>query len=152
MNVLIRIHSPTHFDALLREPMDISDNQYCFVCGPDNPVGFKTTITVNKETKSAQCTLSVPAEYQGWKGMVHGGIISALLDEVSAYAGMTVADTVVTAELKTRFRKPVPVGQEISVSAQVVNQVRRTVIVEARLTIQDEVLASAEAKMMAVRS
>ena len=132
--------------------MDISDNQYCFVCGQDNPLGFKTSIEVDRDTLSAQLTLAVPAEFQGWEGMVHGGIISTLLDEVSAYAGMTVADTVVTGELTTRFCKPVPVEQEVTVSAQVINQVRRTVLVEAKLTKQGELLASSEAKMVVVRS
>jgi len=132
--------------------MDVSDNHYCFICGRDNPLGFKAAITVDRETQSAQCTLVVPAEYQGWQGMVHGGIISALLDEVCAYAGMTVAGTVVTGELKTRFHKPVPVEHEVTVSAQVVNQARRTVLVEAKLFLQGEVLASAEAKMVVVRS
>lgn len=132
--------------------MKVSDNQYCFVCGEDNPVGLKTGIDVNRDTQSTRCTLTVPAEYQGWKGMVHGGIISALLDEVSAYAGMTVVDTVVTGELTTRFRKPVPVEKEITVSAQVVKQGRRVLIVEAKLTMQGEVLASAEAKMVVVNS
>ena len=132
--------------------MDVFDNQYCFVCGPDNLIGFKANIDVNRETQSAQITLAVPAEFQGWKGMVHGGIISVLLDEVSAYAGMTVADTVVTGELKSRFHKPVPVEQEITVSAVVISQTRRTVMVEAKLTMQGEVMASAEAKMVIVRS
>lgn len=131
--------------------MEVLNNQYCFVCGKDNPVGIKTNIDVDKESLKAQSVLAVPEEYQGWKGMVHGGIISALLDEVSAYAGMIVADTVVTGELKTRFHKPVPVGQEICVSARVVKHSRRTVLVEAQLTMQDEVLASSEAKMVMVR-
>ena len=132
--------------------MDVSDNQYCFVCGQDNPIGFQTNIMVDREAQSAQITLAVPAEFQGWKGMVHGGIISVLLDEVSAYAGMTVADTVVTGELKSRFHKPVPVEQEITVSAVVISQTRRTVMVEAKLTMQGEVMASAEAKMVIVRT
>jgi uncharacterized protein (TIGR00369 family) len=132
--------------------MDVSDNHYCFVCGQDNPIGFKANIDVDRDAQSAQCKLVVPAEYQGWKEMAHGGIISALLDEVSAYAGMTVSETVVTGELKTRFRKPVPVEQEITVLAQVVKQVRQAVMVEATLTMKGEVLASAEAKMVIVRS
>jgi len=137
--------------------MEVSDNQHCFVCGQDNPVGLKTMIDVDRidvdrDAQSAQFTLAVPADFQGWKGMVHGGIISALLDEACAYAAMTFAGTVVTAELKTRFRKPVPVEQEVTVSAQVVKPTRRTVMVEAKLTMQGEVLASAEAKMMVVRS
>ena len=132
--------------------MKISDNQYCFICGQKNPHGLKVTMEVDREAKNAACALSVPAEYQGWQGMVHGGIISALLDEVCAYAGMTVADTVVTGELKTRFRKPVPVEQEVTVSATVTRQVRRTILVEAQLTMAGAVLASAEAKMVIARS
>ncbi len=132
--------------------MNISDNQYCFICGHRNPVGLKATMKVDREGKSAACTLVIPSEYQGWKDMVHGGIISALLDEVCVYAGMTVSDSVVTGELKTRFRKPVPVEQEVTVSARVTNQVRRTVQVEAQLTLEGVVLASAEAKLVIVRS
>lgn len=132
--------------------MDVLDNQNCFVCGENNPVGLKTSIQVDRDAMSAQCTLTIPTEYQGWEGMVHGGIISALLDEVAAYAGMIVAKTVVTGELKTRFRKPVPVGQQITVSAQVVKHSRRGVMVDAQLSIQDEILASAEAKMVVVRA
>jgi acyl-coenzyme A thioesterase PaaI-like protein len=132
--------------------MNISDNQYCFICGHRNPVGLKATMKVDREGKSAACTLVIPSEYQGWKDMVHGGIISALLDEVCVYAGMTVSASVVTGELKTRFRKPVPVEQEVTVSARVTNQVRRTVLVEAQLTMEGIVLASAEAKLVIVRS
>ena len=132
--------------------MNISDNQYCFICGHRNPVGLKATMKVDREGKSAACTLVIPSEYQGWKDMVHGGIISALLDEVCVYAGMTVSASVVTGELKTRFRKPVPVEQEVTVSARVTNQVRRTVQVEGQLTMEGIVLASAEAKLVIVQS
>ncbi len=132
--------------------MKISDNRYCFICGAENPHGLKAKLEVDRKAQSATCTLAVPAEYQGWQGMVHGGIISALLDEVCVYAGMTLADSVVTGELKTRFRSPVPVEQEVTVSAQVINQIRRTVMVEAQLTMEGTLLANAEAKLVIVRS
>jgi len=128
------------------------DNQYCFICGHSNPVGLKAEIKVDREAKNAVCTLVIPSAYQGWKGIVHGGIISALLDELCVYAGMTAGDSVVTGELKTRFRNPVPVEQEVTVSAQVKNKVRRTLLVEAQLTMGGGVLASAEAKLVIVRS
>ncbi|MCK4536657.1 MAG: PaaI family thioesterase [Desulfuromonadales bacterium] len=131
--------------------MEVSDNQYCFVCGKNNPVGLKTTLQVDRETQSASCELVIPAEYQGWEGMVHGGIIAALLDEVCAYAGMTVSEQVVTGELKTRFRKPVPVEQLVTVSAKVAKQARRTVMVEAQLAMDGRVLAGAEAKMVVLK-
>lgn len=130
--------------------MEVSDNQYCFVCGKDNPVGLKAELRVDRGAQRAEISIAVPAEYQGWEGMVHGGIISALLDEVCAYAGMTVAETVVTGELTTRFRKPVPVEIEVRAVAKVVKHARRTVMVEAELVLQDVVLASADAKMVVV--
>jgi uncharacterized protein (TIGR00369 family) len=132
--------------------MKIADNQYCFVCGLRNPVGLKVTMGVDRESKSAACTIVIPSEYQGWKDMVYGGIISALLDEVCAYAGMTVGESVVTGELKIRFLKPVPVEQEVIVTARVVNHTRRTVQVDAQFTMKGQVLASAEGKMVIVRS
>jgi len=132
--------------------MEVSDNSYCFICGKDNPLGFKAAIEVDREQRRAQCTVTIPAEFQGWQKMVHGGIIASLLDEVCAHAGMTVSESVVTGELKTRFRRPVPVGREVTASAQVTEQVRRTVLVVAQLHLQGELMASAEAKMVIVRT
>jgi uncharacterized protein (TIGR00369 family) len=132
--------------------MQISNDQCCFICGPGNPVGLKAAIKVDQESQSAACTLVIPPEYQGWKDLVHGGVISALLDEVCAYAGMTMVETVVTGELKIRFHKPVPVGQEVTARATVIRRERRIVLVEAQLTMQGAILASAEAKMVIVCS
>jgi acyl-coenzyme A thioesterase PaaI-like protein len=110
--------------------MEVSDNKYCFVCGKNNPFGLKATLQVDREAQSASCELVIPAEYQGWEGMVHGGVIAALLDEVCAYAGMT---------------------QLVTVSAKVAKQARRTVMVEAQLAMDGRVLAGAEAKMVVVK-
>lgn len=131
--------------------MDISDNKYCFICGKDNPVGLKADVQVDQQAKSASCRVSVPAEFQGWQGMAHGGIIGALLDEVCAYAGMTVAMPVVTGELKTRYRKPVPVDHMLTISARVTDQRRSTLTVEAELAADGMVLASAVATMVIVK-
>jgi acyl-coenzyme A thioesterase PaaI-like protein len=132
--------------------MQVFDNQYCFVCGKHNPLGLKATLEVDREARSASCQLVIPAEYQGWEGMVHGGVIAALLDEVCAYAGMTVSPQVVTGELKTRYRKPVPLERLVTVSARAGAAQRRIVTVEAQLEMDGEVLASAEATMVILKS
>ncbi len=128
--------------------MEVSDNQYCFVCGKHNPLGLKASLEVDTDAHSASCQLVIPAEYQGWEGMVHGGVIAALLDEVCAYAGMTIAQQIVTGELKTRYHKPVPVERLVRVSAKAGEPLRRTVTVEAQLSLEGQVLASAQAKMV----
>ena len=58
--------------------MNISDNRYCLICGKDNPIGLKAHVQVDEQAHSATCRVAVPAEFQGWQGIVHGGIIGAL--------------------------------------------------------------------------
>lgn len=131
--------------------MQVSDNKYCFVCGKNNPLGLKAEVQSDQDEHSAVCRLAIPAEFQGWEGLVHGGVVAALLDEVCAYAGMTVSDRVVTGELKTRYHKPVPVERLVTVSARVSERKRRTVLVDARLEMDGELLASAVAKMVILK-
>jgi uncharacterized protein (TIGR00369 family) len=114
-------------------------------------LGLQAALEVDQAANSASCRLRIPAEYQGWAGMVHGGVVAALLDEVCAYAGMTVAEQVVTGELKTRYRKPVPVERLVTVSAKAGQRTRRTVMVEAQLAMDGEILASGEATMVIIR-
>jgi len=132
--------------------MKVSDNRCCFICGPGNPIGLKVKPSRDETTGRAWMTVVIPREYQGWEGIAHGGIVAALLDEVSAYATMSVSKQVVTGELTIRYLKPVPIGQEITVAAHVCEQVRRTVKVESIMTWQGETLARAEARMVVLRS
>ncbi|MBW2452525.1 MAG: PaaI family thioesterase [Deltaproteobacteria bacterium] len=132
--------------------MKINDNQFCFICGSRNPIGLQTKPCIDADERRAYFHVTVPPEFQGWEGVVHGGIVSALLDEVAAYAAMTIAPHVVTAELKTRYIKPVPVNMSLTVEARVLNHVKRSIMVEATLVQEDRLLTRAEAHMMVVKS
>lgn len=131
--------------------MQVTDNRGCFICGVNNPIGLKTRPSRDEASGRATLTVVIPAEFQGWEGVVHGGITAALLDEVSAYAGMSVSKQIVTAELNIRYLKPVPIGREITIEAQVREQVRRSVLVDAVMTCAGEVLTRAEARMMVLK-
>jgi uncharacterized protein (TIGR00369 family) len=84
--------------------------------------------------------------------VVHGGISAALLDEVAAYAAMGVSKQIVTAELNVRYLKPVPIGREIIVEATVRERVRRSIMVDAVMRCDGEVLTRAEARMVVLGS
>ena len=131
--------------------MQVADNRCCFICGPNNPIGLKVKPSRDETTGRAWLTVVIPPDYQGWEGIAHGGIVAALLDEVSAYAGMSVSKQIVTASLNIRYLKPVPIGRDVTVEAQVVEQVRRSVMVEAVLTCQGEVLARAEGRLVVLK-
>lgn len=86
-------------------------SRMCFVCGRQNPVGLKLTFYEDDEAHEVRVDFTVPEEYQGYPGVVHGGIVSAILDEVSGRAVM-MADgeerLMATLRLSVRFRRPTP--------------------------------------------
>jgi len=132
--------------------MQVTDNRCCFICGGNNPIGLKTRPSRDEIAGRAWLSVVIPEEFQGWAGVAHGGIIAALLDEVCAYAVMGVSKQIVTAELTIRYLKPVPLGREVSVAAQLRERVRRSITVDAQLTCDGETLARAEARMVVLKA
>jgi len=92
-----------------------ANSQDCFICGMENPAGFKLAFHEYPDG-TVRSNLQVNNEYQGWPGIVHGGIIASLLDEVTARVFMndsTGKRLMMTAKLEIRFRKPVPTERPI---------------------------------------
>lgn len=125
----------------------IKADDYCFVCGKENPIGIKAKFSHKEGTASSE--LILPREYQGWSGIIHGGIIAALLDEACVYAGNSLGFNTVTAELRVRFRKPLPPGEKIIVTAQA--KVVKSKLIEAQAKITNsngEIVAESEGKLI----
>jgi acyl-coenzyme A thioesterase PaaI-like protein len=96
------------------------NSRHCFVCGLENPNGLQLRFY---ETGPGEVTAdyTVPDHFQGYPGVVHGGIVTAMLDEVTGRAHMHGEQTrfMFTAKLEIRFRKNVPIGQPLRVVGQV---------------------------------
>jgi uncharacterized protein (TIGR00369 family) len=87
------------------------NSRMCFLCGRQNPVGLKLDFYEDLETGQVQVEFTVPDEYQGYPGVVHGGIVAAVLDEVSGRAVMVRGsdeDLMATLKLTVRYRRPTP--------------------------------------------
>lgn len=84
---------------------------HCFVCGVENAVGLKMKF-FTKEPGIVEANYTVSEQYQGYPGIVHGGVIASMLDEVMGRVFMQDEPPrfMVTAELKIRYRKPVPIN------------------------------------------
>ena len=92
----------------------------CFVCSEGHPHGLSLRFHHTEEGVVSCC--SVPHTYCGFDGMVHGGIISALMDEAAAYALFARHGALgVTREMTTRFLKPVLTDTELRVEGKVVS-------------------------------
>jgi uncharacterized protein (TIGR00369 family) len=109
------------------------DDGNCFACGPTNPIGMHVHFDRAPDRHGVLARLTLAAEYQGWRGIAHGGIVMALLDEAMAHAAGFAGHRGVTAAVSVRFRKPVPLEQPIEVEGRVTWQRRNVLGVEARI-------------------
>ena len=85
---------------------------HCFICGIENPIGLKLKI-YDTEDGSVETTYTAPDHFQGYPGMLHGGIVAAILDEISGRALMGNPSSprfMFTGKLEVRYRKNVPIG------------------------------------------
>jgi len=73
----------------------------------------------------------------GFPGIVHGGIVATLLDEAMSKAIAAIGSAALTAELKVRYRRPVPSGNEFAVRGWVLDRQKRRVRAEAAVVDRD---------------
>jgi uncharacterized protein (TIGR00369 family) len=93
----------------------------CLMCGADNPFGLHSHF-YNLENSEVLCAFTARPEHQSYPGRVHGGIISAILDETIGRACNIASDETtwgVTMELTVKYRKPVPYGVPLHCIARV---------------------------------
>ncbi len=97
--------------------MELLDDHYCFACGNMNPAGLH--LVFDKTSDRVTTVFTPQREHQGYSGLVHGGILCILLDEVMAHMSAMSGYNAATARLEVRFRKPAPVGEKIFAAATV---------------------------------
>ena len=109
----------------------IRSDHVCFGCGDLNPIGLHLKFVLGADGVGARFVPS--PEHQGFDNVVHGGIISTLLDEAMAWATARAGLWAVTGEMRVRFRQPLQVGELTTVSARVTGSRGRTVTATAEL-------------------
>jgi uncharacterized protein (TIGR00369 family) len=127
------------------------DDQHCFLCGSLNESGLKLTFVPQGETLETRWVAE--KRFQGYADVLHGGIISSVLDEVMINLPWKLYDApVTTAELTVRFRKPAPIGAELVFTAFVVERGRRLWSLRSECRGTDGMLyAEANAKAMVIQ-
>jgi uncharacterized protein (TIGR00369 family) len=121
----------------------------CFVCGPRNERG----LNIRVEGHDGRCSFRWTPEttLQGWEGILHGGIVTAILDEAMAYAAMSIAGHSATTEITVSFRRPVMTGREVEVRAEVESNRGRLTLTRGEVLQDGHVMATGKARFIAVR-
>jgi uncharacterized protein (TIGR00369 family) len=94
-------------------------DNYCFCCGKDNPQGMKLEIHTGEDGE-VFTLYTPPAVFQGYQGVIHGGILSTLLDEIMAHAVLRQGTgSAATARMEVVFRRPARTGVQLRVTGRV---------------------------------
>jgi len=129
------------------------NSRKCFVCGVDNPFGLQLKF-YDLEPGEVLVEFTVPERFQGYPGIVHGGIVAAMLDEVTSRTLMGEVEAprfMYTARLEVRYRKNVPVGQPLRILGHAGKNKRHTATATGEIFGPDgELLAEAEALLVNV--
>jgi acyl-coenzyme A thioesterase PaaI-like protein len=130
--------------------MKLEDNGYCFVCGERNRHGFNLKFTIDED--NVMWTKFTPARYhQGFKDMVHGGIIGLILDEVMVNLAWRLKRHVISAELNIKLRKPVRPGEKLLFRGWIDKEARKIIYTKAEAKNEyGAVVATATAKCIRV--
>jgi uncharacterized protein (TIGR00369 family) len=120
----------------------------CFVCGQDNPHGLHLRSRIEVGRVILDYTPRVSD--LGYKHIVHGGIAITLLDEVMTWASIVATGRVcVAAELTTRLKKPIRVGQTLRVEGCVIRRTSRLILTAGVILDSDgQTFLTAEGKYL----
>lgn len=130
-----------------RSATSLEDDGMCFCCGSKNPIGLK--LQFERLPDGRMRTEWTPRrEHQGFKDIVHGGLVATLLDEVMIRLLYALGIKAVTAELNTRLLRPLRSGKHYRFEAWLLEDKGRVVTAEGEGTDAEtgERVASGTAK------
>lgn len=121
----------------------------CFVCGDENDCGLKVDFFYDQGVAKAEYLPD--KRFQGYKGILHGGIISSLLDEVMIKAVIAQNLLVVTAEIEVKFLKPIKIGERLFLKGKIVEEKGRIFVAEGEArNSKKELVATGKGKFFKV--
>lgn len=130
----------------------LEDDHHCFACGNKNERGLKIDWKV--EGKKTFSEFVPQKEFQGWKNIVHGGILATLMDEAMTRLAWIACGGALTAEMTVRYLKTAVIGEKLLITGEIVEENRKLVLMKAeiRSAPSNELIAHSQGKAVKVRS
>ena len=130
-------------------PLPWSDS--CFVCGESNPNGLQARFTADDEGRVRLETV-IDHEFEGYGGHVHGGVLTALLDETAVWSVIhSLGRMCTTIQLTVTFRQPVPGGSKVVVVGEVTGKKSRFHFAKSEMRdAEGRLMATAEGRFIAM--
>jgi acyl-coenzyme A thioesterase PaaI-like protein len=125
-------------------------SRMCMVCGIENTAGLKGRFFA-VDGGDLVGVFKPLVEHQGYPGRMHGGLVSAILDETIGRAvSINEAQTWgVTIEFTIKFRAPVPLDREVKAIGRITRDSRRIFEGTGEIVLDDGTIAAeAQGKYM----
>jgi acyl-coenzyme A thioesterase PaaI-like protein len=127
------------------------DNHRCFVCGEKNSEGLRLEFRLDQGRSEAEATVIFPERFQGWEGVVHGGLLATVLDEAMVKAAWARDMRSVTGEITVRYLKPAEVAKPYRLTGRLTGARGKIVLAESELVGEDgQAVARATGKLFKV--
>lgn len=110
--------------------MRLQDDHYCFACGNLNNSGLKLSFNLDKTNRTISTEFTPQKTHQGFKDIVHGGIIGLVLDECTVNLAWKLGIRAVTAEYMVRLLSPAAVGKKLLFSTKIVSEKTKMLVIE----------------------
>ncbi|HDP76205.1 MAG TPA: PaaI family thioesterase [Bacteroidales bacterium] len=119
----------------IKNPYDSLPDHGCFCCSSKNPIGLKLSFWYDELNQTVETRWLPHANYQGYHGVLHGGIQSTLMDEVASWAIYILEGTAgVTHSMEIRYSKPMLIEKgEVTVRGRIDVREQRLVTVHVEL-------------------
>ena len=127
-------------------------NHNCFGCSPLNASGLQMSFYANEAAVFSKVT--VPEHLCGWNNLVHGGVLSTILDEIMSWSAIYLLKQVaMTKSMSVDFLKPVYVGNLLKAEGTVLDKKgKHEALMEGRIYNEDNVCCASASATFAIFS
>ncbi len=129
-----------------------SETHNCFGCSPINPSGLQMTFYANDLRVFSEVT--VPQHLCGWNNLIHGGVLSTILDEIMSWSAIYLLKRItLTKSMTIDFLKPVYIDQTLMAEGKVLEVTgKHEAMMEGRLSNRDGTICTRSTANFAIFS
>src|SRR4030042_2226273 len=122
----------------------------CFACSSNNGGGLRLRFH-KREDDSVFGDFFADQKFEGYSGIIHGGIIAILLDSVMTHCLLMQDIPALTGRLSIKYSTPIRTGTVVKLEAKIVDQFHEMFILEGKALVDGKRVASAEAKYRSMK-
>mgnify|MGYP001563891342 CR=1 FL=1 len=134
-------------EILIAQKEEGEDNLHrnCFACGSNNGLGLGLKFYKDKDN-TVFGSFFADRKFEGYSGIIHGGIIATLLDSVMTHCLLLQDIPALTGRLSIKYSAPIRTGTVVKLEAKIVDQFHEMFMLEGKALVDGKRVASAEAK------